>query len=68
MHDAGLIILNSLAKRHRAGMAPRAHHEGAATMAGVRDYTDAELEFIRKSFGGGDALRDHCYEGELHDA
>jgi site-specific recombinase XerD len=30
-------------------------------MAGMRDYTDAELELMRKSFSGRYALRDRCY-------
>ena len=30
-------------------------------MAGMRDYTDEELEIVRKSFGGRYALRDRCY-------
>jgi site-specific recombinase XerD len=30
-------------------------------MAGMRDYTDQELELVRKSFGGRYALRDRCY-------
>jgi hypothetical protein len=28
---------------------------------GMRDYTDEELELVRKSFGGCYALRDRCY-------
>jgi hypothetical protein len=30
-------------------------------MAGMRDYTDAELDLVRKSFSGRYALRDRCY-------
>ena len=30
-------------------------------MAGMRDYSDDELELVRKSFGGRYALRDRCY-------
>jgi site-specific recombinase XerD len=30
-------------------------------MAGMRDYTDAELELVRKSFSGRYALRDRCF-------
>jgi hypothetical protein len=30
-------------------------------MSGMRDYTDEELEVVRKSFGGRYALRDRCY-------
>ena len=30
-------------------------------MAGMRDYSDAELDLVRKSFGGRYALRDRCY-------
>jgi hypothetical protein len=30
-------------------------------MAGVRDYSDAEIDLVRKSFGGRYALRDRCY-------
>jgi site-specific recombinase XerD len=30
-------------------------------VAGMRDYTDAELELVRKSFHGRYALRDRCY-------
>ena len=30
-------------------------------MAGMRDYTDDELELVRKSFGGRYMLRDRCY-------
>src|SRR5918999_454041 len=30
-------------------------------MAGMRDYTDQELELVRQSFGGRYALRDRCY-------
>src|SRR6267142_1442455 len=30
-------------------------------MAGMRDYTDAELDLVRKSFNGRYALRDRCY-------
>jgi site-specific recombinase XerD len=30
-------------------------------MAGMRDYTDAELDLVRKSFSGRYALRDHCF-------
>jgi hypothetical protein len=30
-------------------------------MAGMRDYTDDELELVRKSFSGRYALRDRCY-------
>jgi site-specific recombinase XerD len=30
-------------------------------MAGMRDYTDDELELVRKSFGGCYAVRDRCY-------
>ena len=30
-------------------------------MAGMRDYSDEELELVRKSFGGRYALRDRCY-------
>jgi integrase len=32
-------------------------------MAGMRDYTDEELELVRKSFHGRYALRDHCFFG-----
>jgi integrase len=34
---------------------------GGYTMAGMRDYTDEELEIVRKSFSGRYALRDRCY-------
>jgi site-specific recombinase XerD len=34
---------------------------GGSSMAGMRDYTDAELELVRKSFGGRYALRDRAY-------
>jgi integrase len=34
---------------------------GGYTMAGMRDYTDEELEIVRNSFGGRYALRDRCY-------
>ena len=37
------------------------HDEGGWTMAGMRDYTDDELELVRKSFNGRYALRDRCY-------
>ena len=30
-------------------------------MAGMRDYTDTELELVRKSFAGRYGLRDRCY-------
>ena len=30
-------------------------------MAGMRDYTDEELDLVRKSFSGGYALRDRCF-------
>ena len=30
-------------------------------MAGMRDYSDAEVELVRKSFSGRYALRDRCY-------
>ena len=30
-------------------------------MAGMRDYTDTELELVRKSFSGRYALRDRCF-------
>jgi integrase len=30
-------------------------------MAGMRDYTNAEIDLVRKSFGGHYALRDRCY-------
>ncbi len=30
-------------------------------MAGMRDYADAELDLVRKSFSGRYALRDRCY-------
>jgi integrase/recombinase XerD len=30
-------------------------------MAGMRDYTDQELELVRQSFGGRYRLRDRCY-------
>ena len=30
-------------------------------MAGMRDYSDAEIELVRKSFSGRYALRDRCY-------
>ena len=30
-------------------------------MAGMRDYTDDELDLVRQSFGGRYALRDRCY-------
>jgi integrase len=30
-------------------------------MAGMRDYTNEEIELVRKSFGGRYALRDRCY-------
>jgi integrase len=30
-------------------------------MAGMRDYSDEEIELVRKSFGGRYALRDRCY-------
>ena len=32
-------------------------------MAGMRDYTDDELELVRKNFSGRYALRDRCYFG-----
>jgi hypothetical protein len=35
-------------------------------MAAMRDYTDAELEIVRQSFGGRSALRDRCYREERH--
>jgi site-specific recombinase XerD len=34
---------------------------GGSTMAGMRDYSDAEIDLVRKSFGGRYALRDRCY-------
>src|SRR5499426_715449 len=30
-------------------------------MAGMRDYSDAEIDLVRKSFSGRYALRDHCF-------
>jgi site-specific recombinase XerD len=30
-------------------------------MAGMRDYTDVEIDLVRKSFSGRYALRDRCY-------
>ena len=30
-------------------------------MAGMRDYSEEELERVRKGFGGRYALRDRCY-------
>ena len=30
-------------------------------MAGMRDYSDTEIDLIRKSFSGRYALRDRCY-------
>jgi site-specific recombinase XerD len=30
-------------------------------MAGMRDYTDAEIDLVRKSCGGRYALRDRCF-------
>jgi len=30
-------------------------------MAGMRDYSDAEIDLVRKSFSGRYALRDRCY-------
>jgi hypothetical protein len=30
-------------------------------MAGMRDYSDEEIDLVRKSFGGRYALRDRCY-------
>jgi hypothetical protein len=30
-------------------------------MAGMRDYTDAEIDLVRKSFSGRYALRDRCF-------
>ena len=30
-------------------------------MAGMRDYTDEELDLVRKSFSGRYALRDRCF-------
>ena len=30
-------------------------------MAGMRDYSDTEIDLVRKSFGGRYALRDRCY-------
>ncbi len=30
-------------------------------MAGMRDYSDAEIDLVRKSFSGPYALRDRCY-------
>jgi len=30
-------------------------------MAGMRDYTDAEIDLVRKTFSGRYALRDRCY-------
>jgi integrase/recombinase XerC len=32
-----------------------------STMAGMRDYSDAEIDLVRKSFGERYALRDRCY-------
>jgi site-specific recombinase XerD len=34
---------------------------GEHTMAGMRDYSDEELEIVRNSFGGRYVLRDRCY-------
>jgi integrase len=34
---------------------------GEHTVAGMRDYTDEELEIVRNSFSGRYALRDRCY-------
>jgi site-specific recombinase XerD len=62
MYDASLMIPNPLAKRHRAVMALRAHHHKRSDEhSGMRDYTEAELELVRKSFGGSYALRDRRY-------
>lgn len=30
-------------------------------MAAMRDYSDTEIDLVRKSFGGRYALRDRCY-------
>ena len=30
-------------------------------MGGMRDYSDTEIDLVRKSFGGRYALRDRCY-------
>jgi hypothetical protein len=30
-------------------------------MAGMRDYSDEEIDLVRKSFSGRYALRDRCY-------
>ena len=30
-------------------------------MAGMRDYSNAEIDLVRKSFSGRYALRDRCY-------
>jgi hypothetical protein len=30
-------------------------------VSGMRDYTDEEVELVRKSFSGRYALRDRCY-------
>ena len=61
MHDAPLPYRtcqgNSTASSGLSGM-PReeTHH-----MAGMRDYTEAELDLVRESFSGRYALRDRCY-------
>jgi site-specific recombinase XerD len=34
---------------------------GGHTMAGMRDYSDQEIDLVRKSFSGRYALRDRCY-------
>jgi site-specific recombinase XerD len=34
---------------------------GGYTMAGMRDYSDQEIDLVRKSFSGRYALRDRCY-------
>jgi hypothetical protein len=30
-------------------------------MAGMQDYSNAEIDLVRKSFHGRYALRDHCF-------
>jgi hypothetical protein len=34
---------------------------GGHTLAGMRDYSDQEIDLVRKSFSGRYALRDRCY-------
>jgi integrase len=42
-------------------MALSGHTTKENIMAGMRDYSDEEIELVRKSFGGRYALRDRCY-------